>query len=301
MSEENREIRLEAAWPMVVFGRERVGAPTLDESLLVDFIMKSNSKLSTRVGAPTRSRPKTTIGHAASNLISRFSSDITNGVVNRYTKNGGMLKLAADVSKLMSIINVEDKHVDSVAAAATCNSSTSLVLPFPVVAQGTTVSTRVGDSIKVSRLDIDLEFIFGGTAATATYLNQTFRVWGVRYKKTPSTSGATAFSISEFLNQDSSSAYTPMSLMNTDTNENFQVMFTQDVTVSIPTLASAQIVSTKLLTVRHECSFHQEYNGSAGSNICDNMIFLVIVAMNPSNAGGTSAVAASLRNWFIDN
>jgi hypothetical protein len=264
--------------------------------------MNSN-KISKR-GAPQPSRrsPKTTTGHRASSLISRFSTDITNGIANRYSKSGGMLKLASDVSRLMSVINTEDKHADSISAASSVSSlSGGLIVPLPTVAQGLTVSNRIGDSIKVNRIDIDLEFLFSGTAATANYTNQTFRMWLVRYNKTPASGGTTAFSLSEFLNQDSSSAYTPMSLMNTDTNENFQVMYTDDVTVTLPTLASAQLTATKNLTIRHECSYHQEYNGTSATNICDNMSFLVFVAMNPANTGGISAVASSTRLWFIDN
>jgi hypothetical protein len=250
---------------------------------------------------PSR-RPKTSTGNSAANLISRFSTDITNGIANRYATRGGMMKLASDVSRLMSVINTEDKHADSISAANSIASTTGgLIVPLPTLAQGTAVSNRNGDSVKVNKIDIDLEFLYGGTAATATYVNQTFRMWIVRYKKTPASSGTVPFAISEFLNLDSSSAYTPMSLMNSDTNENFQVMYTTDITLTIPTLASAQIVTTKNLTIRHECSFHQEYNGSNATNICDNMSFLVFVAMNPANPGAISAVASSIRLWFIDN
>ncbi len=207
----------------------------------------------------------------------------------------------SDVSRLMSIINTEDKSVSIANVAVTVNNTTPQIIGLPTVAQGTSSSTRIGDSILVNRIDLELTFSYSGTAATATSINQHFRYWLVRYKKTPSSSGTTAFSITEFLNLDSGGNATPMSLPNTDTNENFQIMDVGEVEVILPTLSSATIQRSVTKTIRHNCHFHEEYNGSASTNICDNMTFLVVVAQNASNTGGASSITSTFRKWFIDN
>ncbi len=201
----------------------------------------------------------------------------------------------------MSIVNTEDKEAPATYAPVTVNAANPLIQALPVPSQGTTGSARIGDSILVNRIDMDLTFQYSGTAATATYADQTFRYWVVRYLKTPSTSGTSNFNLSEFLNVDSNTQYTTSSLMNTDTNQNFQVMVTGDVVVKLPTLASAQLTVSKTIPIRHSCHFHQLFNGSSASNITSNMVFLVVVALNPSNAAGISQVTNSSRVWYVDN
>ena len=194
----------------------------------------------------------------------------------------------SDVSRLMSIINTEDKNVSIANSAVTVNTTTPQIIPLPTVAQGTSSSTRIGDSVLVNMIDMELTFQYSGLAATATYANQHFRYWLVRYKKTPASSGTTPFSITEFLNLDAGGNATPMSLPNTDTNENFQIMDVGEVECVLPTLGSAALVKSVTKTIRHKCHYHEEYNGSASANICDNMSFLVVVALNGTNTGSLS-------------
>lgn len=201
----------------------------------------------------------------------------------------------------MSIINTEDKQADANYTAQTVTAPSPLIQALPVPAQGTSGSQRIGDSILINKIDMDLTFSYSGTAATATNADQTFRYWLVRYLKTPATSGTSNFNLSEFLNVDASSQYTTASLMNTDTNENFQVMLCGDVQLRLPTLASAQISVSKTIPIRHSCHFHQIFNGSTSGNITDNMCFLVVVAMNPANTGGSSTVINTTRMWYVDN
>lgn len=268
--------------------------------ILIPKYSKKQSK-SPKISAPRRSPQKTIQGSSALNAISRFSNDVVSNVANRYTSRGGLSKLASDVTKLMAMVNTEDKHLDITNVAAACNATTPLIQVLPTIAQGNLSSQRSGDSVLINKIDVEMLFQFSGTAATATSSDQNFRWWILRYKKTPTTSGTTPFNISEFLNVDGSGNYTPLSLMDTDTNENFQIMCTGDVQITLPTLASTQLVRDKTFPLRHTCHFHQAYNGSGSANICDNMCFFVCVATNAANTAGFSQVTTSHRLWFIDN
>ncbi len=201
----------------------------------------------------------------------------------------------------MSVINTEDKNVTIANSAVSVNTTTPQIIALPTLAQGTTSSTRIGDSVLINRIDMELTFQYSGLAATATSANQLFRYWLVRYKKTPVTSGTTPFNITEFLNLDAGGNATPMSLPNTDTNQNFQIMDVGECEIILPTLGSAALVKSSTKTIRHNCHYHEEYNGSASSNICDNMCFLVIVGLNGTNTGSVSQVITTFRKWFIDN
>jgi hypothetical protein len=260
-----------------------------------------NNKSTRPVARQRKPQNKTLVGHSAVNAISRFSNDILTSVANRYTKKGGMMNIAQDVSRLMATINTEDKHVDGFSGSTTVNSTTSAVLALPTTAQGTSSSTRTGDSILINRIDMELYFQYSGTAATSVNSDQHFRYWLVRYLKTPASSGLTPFSISEFLNTDSFGNYSPASLPNTDTNENFQVMTTGDVNITLPTLATAQLNKSICVPVRHNCHFHQLYNSTTAASVCNNTVFLVVVALNSSNTAGSSIIVPSYRLWYIDN
>jgi hypothetical protein len=233
--------------------------------------------------------------------MSRFSTDVATAVSNRYLKSGGMSRMALDVSRLMSLINTEDKQVNQLTGASNVTPAASLVQALPTIAQGTSASTRIGDSVLINRIDLELEFQYSGTAATATSTDQTFRFWLIRYKKTPPTGGITPFNISEFLDLDSNGNYSVQSFMNTDTNENFQIMHTQDVYLKLPTLASATLFVNKNIPIRHLPHFHQAYNGPTAASITDNMMFFVCVSLTPANTGGASVVSTAFRVWFVDN
>jgi hypothetical protein len=261
----------------------------------------NNLRSSNSIPRSTKQKSRTKSGNFALNAISRFSTDIAVGVRNRYTRENGIQNLASDVSRLMSVINTEDKQVSTNNAAITVTNAASSIINISGSAQGAASNQRNGDSIKINRFDLEITFAYGGTAATATNGNQLFRYWLIRYKKTPVSGGSTPFNISEFLTTDSNGNYSPMSLPNTDTNENFQVMLAGEKEIQLSTLSPTQLTYTHLQTIRHDCNFHQEYNGSLATNVCDNAVFFVCVALNGANTGGTSAYALTTRTWYIDN
>jgi len=224
-------------------------------------------------------------------------------VKNRYLGNAGMSNLARDVSTLMAVVNTEDKHVDVLPNLQAVHQTSPLVYGIGTMAQGTTNTTRIGDSILVNRIDMNFSFSYGtGTLATQTNEAQTFRWWLVRYLKTPASSGTTAFPISEFLNTDyTTTNYTVNSFPNTDTNENFQIMAEDTIEVILPTVSTVPTTRTVNRLISKSCHFHQSYNGAANTAIVDNMLFLVVVGLNPVNSGGPSGVYLGTRVWFVDN
>lgn len=235
----------------------------------------------------------------------RNSSDVVErigvAVKNRYFGRNGINHMAKDLSLLKMIVNTEDKHADQ-AVSSSVTATTPVVLALPALVQGITDNTRIGDSVKIVRFDGNLLFQFS-TGTTTSNSSQIFNWYLVRYKKTPSSSGYSSFNISEFLDLDINSDYTPLSLPNSDTNENFQIMMsgTQRVVLPIVTVAGANVIEQIKVDFCHECNFHQEYNTSAYTGVCDNMCFLVLTAVVAANTGGNSLVVSNVRMWYVDN
>jgi len=253
-----------------------------------------------------KNRSKTRQGSSAISQMVRVGTNIAKdvgvAVKKRYTGNKAVANIAKDLSMLKMLVNAEDKQIYTLATNQTVVQGTALVYGIGTVAQGNASNQRSGDSIRVNRIDLNLGFVYNsGTPATTAALDQTFNWYLVRYLKTPSSSGTTAFSIAEFLNQDANGNYTPLSFPNPDTAENFQLMANGQVHITLPAATTAISTVHKIVEISHPCSFHQEYNGSANSTITDNMCFLVFTAYNPINAGGASVVQVQSAMWYIDN
>jgi hypothetical protein len=268
---------------------------------------KSNSKNS---GVPRKQqqqkRNPSVTGNTALSRITKFAHDqVVRGAVavrNRYTGPNGVNQMARDLSLLKMVVNTEAKQIYTTAAAIqNVNSTTSLVYGIGTMAQGTSGSTRVGDSIKIVRIDLNVGFYYSsGTACINN--NQVFNWYLVRYLKTPSTSGTSAFAIADFLNNDGNSQITPLSFPNSDLNEDFMVMGSGQVELQLPNwVAATDSTSQRVINFSHECSFHQTYSGSANTTITDNMCFVVVTAARPINTGGSSGVAIQSCMWYLDN
>lgn len=268
------------------------------------FITMNNSNVRRPTGPRGRPVKKTKQGTSAMATIYKAAKDqVARVVKNRYTgSNGSLLRLGRDVSLLMSMVNTEDKKVDNIAAAANCLSTTPIVYGIGTMAQGTTSAARIGNSIKINRIDLNMDFVYStGTPATMNTGLQSFRYFLVKYLKTPSTNGTVAFATSEFLNVDVNGNYTTMSFPNSDTNENFQILAEGEVNIDLPVIGTVSIGSHRQVSLTRQCDFHQDYSGSAATTITDNMVWLVIVARFGANAGGVSQVEINARTWYIDN
>ncbi len=252
---------------------------------------------------PRSRRSKTVIGQSA---ISRFVRNGTNQAVaavkERYTGKAAGANIAKDIKTIMSLMNTENKQVYTLATAQSVGSGAALVYGIGTVAQGTASNQRTGDSIKINRIDLNLKFIYSsGTQATSNQATQVFNWYLIRYLKTPATSGTTAFAISEFLNTDGDGLYTPLSFPNPDTNQNFQLMSSGSVELNLNLVPATSDAVSKVVSVSHPCSFHQDYSGAASTTITENMTFLVFTALNAANAGGVSQVVVNAAMWYIDN
>lgn len=222
-----------------------------------------------------------------------------NGILNGYGLDIKAMK--RDLMMVKSLLNVEEKHIDTL-GTSTVVASASVVLPIGTVAQGSSSSQRTGDSIKIIRHDLNLLFNYSnGTPATSAQENQNFNWYYIKYNKTPSSSGATAFAISEFLNQDTNGVYTPLSLVNPDTNENFTILDAGQVSIGPNFLGTISVNANQFVESSLKHSFHQTYNGSASTNVCDNMTFLVVIASTGINTGGISTLSYGIRQWYVDN
>jgi len=200
----------------------------------------------------------------------------------------------------MSVVNTEDKHIDFNQSNTTVTPTSSQIFPIIPPAAGTSIDQRIGDSIKVHKFQANLLFQYG-CGTTAQFESQMLNWYLVRYLKTPPSSGTSAFTIAEFLDTDVNSNYTPLSMADPNTNENFVVMGSGTVQIDLNTLAVANVLHQRLVTFEHNCQFHQTFNGSANTSICDNMCFFVVTALNAANTGGTSNVSITSRYFYIDN
>ena len=201
--------------------------------------------------------------------------------------------MARDITALSRMMNTENKHHDTIAAPQTVNNTTSLVYGIGTLTQGITNTERIGDSVKFDRIDLSLRFF---QYSTTTPVDSNYRYFVIRYLKTPATSGTTAFAISEFLNIDSAGDYSSMSLPDTDTNENFQILSQGD--VHITGCPSTYGYATDLVSLSIPVNFHQYYSGAANTTITDNMCFVVLVS---DSSPTVSQVSISARMWYVDN
>jgi hypothetical protein len=232
-------------------------------------------------------------------MVRHSTDQVASAITHRYTGPKALSNVASDMKKVIALLNVEDKHVDTSIGTTSVTNTASLVVAVSGPIQGITGSTRTGDSIKINKIDLNIHFNYSsGTSATSIYTNQYFNWYLVRYLKTLSN---TPFAIGDMLNNDAGGNVTPMSLVNTDLIEDFQLMASGQVNVIVQKLGTVSTNDDELRFVSHECSFHQSYTGAGIASISDNQMFLVFTALNPINAGGVSSVQVQARTWFIDN
>jgi hypothetical protein len=251
--------------------------------------------------AKNKRTQKTLTGGSALSAVIRRSTDQALGFVKqRYTGKRAGSNIASDLNQLRRILNVEKKQLDTITAVTTVTSAGPLILVVNPPAQGTDGSTRDGDSIKCIRFDAQIQFAYG-TGTTNSTADQVYNYYLVRYLKTPSSSGTTAFAIADFLSADVNGNRTPLSFPNNDLAHNFQVMYSGTTDLSVPFASATNNTSYRVINLTHECGFHQTFTGSAASTICDNSVFWVITALNGANTGGGSTVQVNTRQWYVDN
>jgi hypothetical protein len=247
---------------------------------------------------------KTTSGNQALQSMFKHSKDyIIKAASTRYTGRSAPLNIAHDLRVLSSMLNTEDKFINTLQTSSAVTSGSPLIYGIGTVSQGTTQNQRTGDSIKINKIDLIIQFYFSqGTLATSGIATQVFNYYLVKYNKTPSTSGTSSFAISEFIDADANGAYTALSFPNSDTNQNFTILSSGQVQLEVMALsATSTPIYSKLVQLSIPTSYHQTYNGASNTAITDNMTFVVVTALTAANAGGTSSVSIQSKMWFIDN
>jgi hypothetical protein len=240
--------------------------------------------------------------------LMRIAKTSANNIVDAgkkryFSKNAksNVSNIAKDLMFLKSIINVEGKHIETV-SNATVTVASSLVSALTAPATGSDSNQRNGRSIRIKRIDVNMTFTMtSGTAATSSNGNQRFQWYLVQYLDTPSASGASPFAIADFLDQDQASNYTPMSLPDPDTAQDFKVLATGLVDVPVLTVPATNTAFTKFVDLSVDCDFHQSFNSTTAASIVENNICLVFTAQHSANTGGSSTIAYNARVWFIDN
>ncbi len=247
---------------------------------------------------------KSKLQNQAMVIMSRFSD--TTLPIGRSIPLNSMQSLAKEVGRIRKNLNVERKFLDQLSSAQTVGAGSSVVLAITPPAGGSSESTREGNSIKVIRFDIKMQFGFGPQAdGLAVSCNQTFNWYLIRWKKTPTSSGSTPPAISDIFNQDVNSNYTTLSLLNATTNQNYQFMASGTSVLELPNYnadtGTGQTIIIKMVDVVHDCDFHQLFSGTTAASITDNLVFMVFLATNTANTGGISQVIPAIRTWYVDN
>ncbi len=237
---------------------------------------------------------------ADSSIFGRARDQIVSAARRRYTGPKAIGNIARDVQMLKSILNTENKHVDTLSTPISISTAGS-VSWIASPAEGDDSNNRNGRSIKIDRIDLFLYTTWNpGTASLND--DQWMRWFVVRYLKTPSSAGSTPFSLNDFLNADPNTNRTVLSLPNTDTAENFQILDQglYKVPVYYATAATGQ-TSSAIIETSIPCNFHQTFNGTAATTVCDNSLFFVCVCLNSFSTGGQCNALPQFRVWYVDN
>lgn len=207
-----------------------------------------------------------------------------------------MGNIAKDMMLLKSILNTEDKHIDSAfASTAIINTTGGVILTPTFLAEGSDSNQRTGRSVKLTRIDWILSFNFA-QGSTGIVGSQIFRWFLVKYIKC--TSASPTGTVAQFLNVDGNSQMTPLSLPNTDLSEDWHVLQQGLLTLTPQSQLNAVYAIQEFST---PVKFHQTYSGTAANTIEDGTFQLIVVALNTVGTAGVSNVQGSCRQFYVDN
>jgi hypothetical protein len=255
------------------------------------FMMTRNSRRNKRTRKGSQ---------ALTELVHKSTDQVSSFPTRRYTGKAAASNIASDLRLLNSYLkDVEKKHQEVYQTAQACTSTSAIVYWVGAPSVGSSSSNRVGNSIRSIRYDMIFDFAYG-TGTTNSIQNQVFNYYLVRWLKTPSTSGSIGFNLSDFIEVDQNSNYTPLSMPNPDTQEDFQVMVAGTVDVLTQWATAPNNVRSIVVPITHECGFTQNFSGTGATSIVDNSVFLVFTALNGINTGGGSTVSFTVRQWYTD-
>lgn len=236
-------------------------------------------------------------------IRSAGNSVVAAGKKRYFSKNGkqNVTNLAKDVMMLQKLLNTEMKYVNTKTGNNITNTA-GFVDVLTSAAEGSDSTQRTGRSIKIQRVDVNLEFIYSsGTAATSAEQDCRFSWFVIQYLATPSTSGATAFNIADFLDTDMSGNYTSMSMGDPDTARDFRILANGIVDTQIQSVPAASYAARGYASACIDTNFHQSFNSTTAASIVDNNICIVLTAQRAVNTGGACQYNMNARMWFTDN
>ncbi len=179
----------------------------------------------------------------------------------------------------MSVVNVEDKYIDTTDSGLTVTTTPNLTL-LNGCAPGSSSVTRNGQSIKANGLDIRLR------CRRLTGTQQYLRVM-IIVDKQPN--GA-IFSSADVLTSND-----PAGLRNVGYLSRFTILHDEVFSLS----SSGQ--DTYFKSIHIPASFHVRFNtGTAGTiaDITDNSVYAMVLSTDATNG---PAYTANYRFWFVDN
>lgn len=180
-------------------------------------------------------------------------------------------------------VNTEEKYNDVTLTAVRAPYDNPILQSIPLLVQGTTASTRTGDSIKLTRINIRLNLQCGST------LDQRIRVMLIRDSQC---NGTAASQTNIMLNNSMESP------LNIDFAKRFIVLHDAEVHVD-----SVQYVNVSHVINKTNLQDHIEYGGNAGT-VADlrNTNYYLYIISDKNNASGQSAfVSGNIRFRYIDN
>jgi hypothetical protein len=249
------------------------------------------------ISIPNRNNTKTTHNRPVERTIfAKVRDQVLTSARERYGGKSGLKNVAKDVAMLKSLLNTENKRLDTLSTAISLTVSGS-VSWIASPSQGDDNNARNGRSIKIDRIDMVLLTTWN-SGTTSLNDDQWVRWFVVVYLKTPSTSGSTPFSLAEFLNADPNANRTVLSLPNTDTAENFRIL--DQGLFKVPQNFN-NTISSSITESSMSVSVHQTFSGTAGTNIADNSLFFVAVPLNAFGTGGQCNILPQFRVWYVDN
>lgn len=203
--------------------------------------------------------------------------------------------LAKKVGTIMSLINVEKKHVDTnYNTAENIEVTSGMVKALTATAHGDANNQRQGNSIKLYSYQINGRIRQLASTNSAAYV----KIWLVAFdaasEGTPT--------ISEFLDADSNGNYSSMSLRNPDRMGDFKVLSQKRIKIPQRTVSTERTDAIFSMYGKFK-GLHQRYTGSTAASLVTNALYLIWVTDDGTTA---STNAVELANYqarinYVDN
>jgi hypothetical protein len=189
-------------------------------------------------------------------------------------------QLGKDVKWLMSVVNVEDKYLDTTSSAAS-SSSWQYVL-CNAISQGVTPSTRIGQSIKC----VGIELRYTILCATASTAFQTVRLM-LFVDKQPNAANPGATDVY------GAGVLLPRTVGYLD---RFKVI--HEITMAFSPISNNGIMTGSFI---HKQDFHQEFNTGNAGTIADITRNSLFVGYYTDQGANQATVSFTCRYVYVDN